>query len=459
VSEYTPQQLRSKLEGIDREMTTLQARQAGDGLSPGEEEHLRRLNSQWHRLVGEYEEHQERARRREEIGRGPNSRIHSLPESTTNTLADVQNEALRSLDRLSGKFSTAAIDQQEALVRQDSQYAAEIEVHSRPEYETAFQKYCQHGPMASAAMDDAERAAVHDSLQVRAQAEGQTTQGGFAVPVQLDPTVILSNQEIDNPFLRVARVVPVTTNVWKGVSSAGVVFSFDAEGAEVSDDSITLSQPTVNVFMARGFIPFSIEVEQDWPAFQAEMARLLAAGYNDLVLQAFTTGTGTGQPRGILTALVANGADQVTVTTDGSFGQEDIYKVWKALPQKSRQKASWMMSVDVMNRIRQMGTNVNQHALTVPLPDGAIDRLFERAVYENSYFPDFTGTTGQASILVVGDFSEFVVAQRSGLSVELVPHLVGSGNRFPTGQRGWFAFGRVGSNSVMDTAFRILVNT
>jgi Phage capsid family len=81
-------------------------------------------------------------------------------------------------------------------------------------------------------------------------------------------------------------------------------------------------------------------------------------------------------------------------------------------------------------------------------PAGAIDRLFERPVYGNSYFPDLTTlTSGAQNRLVVGDFSEFVVAQRSGLSVELVPHLFGSGSRFPTGQRGFFAWGRVGSNS------------
>ena len=85
----------------------------------------------------------------------------------------------------------------------------------------------------------------------------------------IDPTVILTDQESDNPFLRIANVVDVTTNVWKGVSAAGVSWSFDAEGAEVSDDSITLAQPTVTIFTARGFIPYSVEVGMDWPGFAA----------------------------------------------------------------------------------------------------------------------------------------------------------------------------------------------
>jgi hypothetical protein len=68
-------------------------------------------------------------------------------------------------------------------------------------------------------------------------AEGATTTGGFGVPVLIDPSIILTAQGSDNPFLRLCRVVDVTSNVWKGVSSAGVSWSFDAEAAEVSDDA------------------------------------------------------------------------------------------------------------------------------------------------------------------------------------------------------------------------------
>ena len=79
-------------------------------------------------------------------------------------------------------------------------------------------------------------------------------------------------------------------------------------------------------------------------------------GYDELVLDKLTRGSGNGEPRGIITALDANTNDEVVGTTDGAFGQEDIYKTWKAVPQKYRRKASWMMSVDMMNRVRQFGT-------------------------------------------------------------------------------------------------------
>ena len=117
-----------------------------------------------------------------------------------------------------------------------------------------------------------------------------------------------------------------------------------------------------------------------------------------------------------------------------------------------------MMSIGVMNGIRQFGTANVYHATTVTLPDGAIDTLMERPVYENPYFPDYSSTTGAANILAVGDFSNFVIAKRSGMVVELVPHLVGLTNNRPIRSHGMFAWARIGSASVQDGAWRLLQN-
>jgi HK97 family phage major capsid protein len=341
------------------------------------------------------------------------------------------------------------------LVRSDTDMARRTIVTENDYYRAAWFKLMRD---TQPILTVEENEAMLRYTEYRAQAEGATTQGGFAIPVFIDPSVILTDQESDNPFLRIARIENVNTNAWKGVSAAGVSWSFDTEAAEVSDDAITLAQPSVTVFMARGFIPFSIEIGDDWPGFQSEMARLLAAGYDELLLDKFSRGSGSGEPRGLITALDANTNDEVVSTTDGAFGQEDIYKAWKSLPQKYRRRAAWMMSVDVMNRIRQFGAANVYHATTVTLEAGAVETLFNRPVYESPYFPDFTGTTGAENRLVVGDFSNYVIARRSGMSVELVPHLLHTSNNRPMGQRGWFAYARIGGNSVNDLGFRLLQN-
>ena len=66
-----------------------------------------------------------------------------------------------------------------------------------------------------------------------------------------------------------------------------------------------------------------------------------------------------------------------------------------------------------------------------------------------------TGATEDNHILVVGNFANYYIVDRIGMTVEYIPHLFGANNR-PTGQRGWYAYCRVGADSVNDGAFRVL---
>jgi HK97 family phage major capsid protein len=196
------------------------------------------------------------------------------------------------------------------------------------------------------------------------------------------------------------------------------------------------------------------------------MGRLLAEGYDELLTQKFTVGSGTGEPKGILTALSANTNVRVRVQTSGTlFSSTDPYAVWKALPAKYRARASWLMSVGVNNAIRQLGTANVYHASTVTLPAEWLETLFNKSVYEGVYMPDVTTSTSATDgLAIVGDFRNFLVARRGGMSIELIQNLVqqvtaGSGPALPTGQRAWFGYARIGSNSINDLGFRLLTNT
>jgi HK97 family phage major capsid protein len=303
--------------------------------------------------------------------------------------------------------------------------------------------------------EEARAVAAFRDFETRAMAEGANTSGGFGVPVLIDPTIILTAGGSLNPFRRISRVETITTNKWKGVSSAGVSWSYDAEAAEVSNDSPTLAQPEVPVHMARGFVPFSIEVAQDYPNFALEVGALLAEGYDELQAQSFAVGTGTGQPTGIVTALDADTNVEVVVTTDGALGAVDITKVWKALPDRAKANATWVMGAGTASDVAALGDAYGTRTSDLT---GNLDRLRNRPVEPSSYIPDFAGVTTAQNLIVVGDFRKYLIAERAGMSVELVPHLVGTTNNRPTGQRGWFAYARHGANVIDIRAFRLLQN-
>jgi HK97 family phage major capsid protein len=371
---------------------------------------------------------------------------------------EARDQALRVLDSrdASGHMSDAAKTEVERQLRRDTVIARRILVTENDDYRAAWMKLLtQTTPL----LTPEETRAVQAFQEFRAMSEGTTTAGGFGVPVFIDPSIILTAQETDNPFLTLARQVTVNTNKWKGVSSAGVTWSFDNEAAAVSDDSPTLAQPAVDVFMARGFIPWSIEIGMDYPAFAEEMSNLLSAGYDELLLDKFTRGSGSGEPRGLVTALDANTNVEVLLATAGTLAAADMYNVWAALPQKYRRRASWLSAVEINNKIRQLGTANNFHATTVDLKAEWADVFFNKGAYESPYMTDLTSNGVHTNLAVVGDFSNYVIARNGGMSVELVPHLFDVTNNRPTGQRGWFGYARIGGDSVNDRGFRLLNQT
>lgn len=329
-----------------------------------------------------------------------------------------------------------------------------------PAYRSAFQKAAV---TAHPTFTHSEQAAMDQVRLIgRAMSIGTPSAGGYAVPILIDPTVILTAQGSDNPILSKARVETITNDTWRGLSSAGATWSFDAEATEVSDDSPTIAQPEIDTRKAQGFIPFSIEVGMDWPGFAESMSEMLREGYDELLAEKLTTGTaGSNEPDGLITSLAAQLTSRREVATAGTIGTADIYALWDSLPQRFRRSSrsatgGWMSSTDVQNSIRQLGTL--DPNFTINMTEESIPQFFGRSYELNDYMADDPTGTGTQVLLVVGDFRYYLVAQRIGMTVELVPHLFGASARRPTGQRGWYAYARVGGGLLTPNAFRYLSN-
>lgn len=326
-----------------------------------------------------------------------------------------------------------------------------------PHYRSAFQKVAT-GQADTFTVEES-RAIEQVRTIKRAASIGTDAAGGYAVPVLIDSTVIMTSQGSPNDILRLARVETITNDEWKGVASAGVTWQFSAEAAATTDNTPTLAQPTVTTRRADAFIPYSIEIGSDWPGFAEEMSRLLMNGYDEILAHKLTTGTsGSNEPIGLITRLDATAAIEREVATAGTIVAADVYSLWDALPVRFRRavNCAWMSSTDVQNSVRQLGT-VDPN-FTVNMTQETIPALFGKQYPVNEYMNDDPAGTGVQPLLVVGDFEYYLVAQRAGMTVEAVPHLFDVTNNRPTGQRGLFAWARVGADTLSTNAFRLLVN-
>lgn len=347
---------------------------------------------------------------------------------------------------------TRALDDSETGSEARSKIARWTIATSDPAYRSAFFKLAADPQNGHREFTERELAAFQ-RVQSEARAMSLTdAAGGYLVPFQLDPTVILTNSGGTNPFRQIARTVIATSDVWNGVTSAGVSSTWYAEAAEVTDDSPTLVQPSIPVHKQMSFVPVSFEAFDDMQNGAQEIAKLLQDEANLTDAEAFTVGTGSGQPTGVVTALAGTASEvaQAGTTLDAA----DFFATQEALGARFQPNAQWAMHLVSMNRARSI---IAGTGLTTPLlVDGTNPpTLLGKPVHEASFMDSSVTTTADDYLAVYGDWSHYVIADRIGTTVELVPHLVGA-NRRPTGQRGWLMWRRVGADVVAVNAFRLL---
>jgi len=269
--------------------------------------------------------------------------------------------------------------------------------------------------------------------------------GGFAVTFDLDPTIVPTSNGQVNPFRRVCKVVSITSNEWRGVSSGAVVATYRAEVAEVGDNAPTLAQPAFIPKRADAFIPFSIEIGQDWVGLQSEMAKLIQDGKDLLESEQFATGVGTTVfPEGITVGVT----NTFTTATTLVIAAADLYGWESDLAPRFRPNAHVFANRFIYNKIRAIDTAGGAQLWTENLRVGLANNATGNTGYNLLGYPANEASGMAASVAtttkmaVIMDPSYYVIVDRIGMNLELIPHLFATANNRPSGQRGLFAMWR-----------------
>lgn len=366
-----------------------------------------------------------------------------------------RDQGLRTIDTAhrSGLLAEHAAEKAERLITTGT--ARDRSVASRwavaagdPSYLSAFQKLIADPTRGHLLWTTREQDAYRAVEEFRAMSLTDAA-GGYMVPMVLDPTIILTSDGSINPIRRISRVVQTVTDQWQGVTSAGVTGSWDGEAVEVSDDAPTLAGPSIPIYKYQAFVPFSIEVGQDGASFTSEVSAILADAADVAQAAAFTTGSGTNQPTGIITALTGTTSVVASATAD-TFAIGDVYALQAALPPRFSPRSQWLANIAIHNKMRQFEGGTSRE-----FPEINNGRLLGKPLSEASDMDGTITATADNYVLLLGDFRHYVIADRIGSTIELVPHLFGTNHR-PTGQRGFYMYLRVGADSVADGAFRLL---
>jgi HK97 family phage major capsid protein len=371
----------------------------------------------------------------------------SSEESMTALLIDgarkASEQAIYPHDRATDERTVGHIHKLLERIDAPAALAQRILSTGSPAYSRAFGKAIVGLPLTA----DEQRA-------IAVVGSGAVATGGYAVPYQLDPTIILTSDGQVNPLRQISRVEQITGNTWKGVSSAGITVSRGAEAAAITATSPTLAQPSVTVQSVKAEIDFSIEADEDWARLQSEMARVLQDAKDSEEADAFVNGVGTTvYPAGVVETLAAS--SKVGTTGDG-FDVSDLYVFISRLPDRFEPRARFLGHRAVYNQIAQFASvaDAGAGAIWRTLGQGQPAELLGYPAHRSSAMEDDYTTAG-SEILLFGDFNYFLIAEKIGMSVELDPH-VRDGNGKWTGQRALLAHWRNSSLILTSSAFRLL---
>lgn len=388
------------------------------------------------------------------------SRCHTALEALEDTLTHDGAEKLAQAFAESASWPGVTVQRS----RDEQAQAAELFLAlSNPHYAEAFRSVLRYpgefisGGTGFEAMNDAQRQAWRDvrtnELCRSAFAESSGAAGAFALPLQLDPQIILTNAGSANPFRAKCRNVVGTSNTWNGITSAGSTANWLAEGTAVTDTTPTLGQLVITPYKESVWVFGSFEVMDD-TALASQVPALIADAKDRLEVVAFATGSGSAQPFGVLT----HGTSDATAT---SLTAALVYALHQSLPPRFRvgdnAKPMWLANVAIINALRQ-----------VPKFTGAVQALIDDSTGDN--IPEMLGidvmevssmasaqTTGNKTLAIL-DANSYVIVQRQPEVLLYEPLVKSSSTALPTGQRGWFSYSRTGADLTTATSCQYHTN-
>lgn len=242
------------------------------------------------------------------------------------------------------------------------------------------------------------------------------TSTGSPVPTSFFNQVI-EQARLVGPMLDVATVLRTAggENLQIPSQAGWSTAAITGEGTAIGE-----SDPTFNSFITLGAYKYSFLLQLSRELIEDSGVDILgfiatqtgnAIGY--AVNAALTTGSGTNQPNGIVTAA----ASAVTGTTSGpTFSADDLVTLAYSLDGAARRLpgVGWMMNTASLGVVRKLKDNGGRYIFEPSLADGN-DRVLNYPVFEN---PAMASNASATKSVIFGHLPSYYVRMAGGLRLD-----------------------------------------
>lgn len=284
--------------------------------------------------------------------------------------------------------------------------------------------------------------------EVKALNISTDTAGGYLATPEFTTEIIKNIVEI-SPIRSIAGVRSTSaqsvllpkrtgTPTGKWVSETG-----NREGSESS-----YGQQEIAIHEAAVFVDVSTQLLEDAAVnVEAEVASDLAEEFARLEGAAFIAGSGTGQPKGVLT-----NADILRIASGSATGfanPDVLIDAFYNLKSAYRSRSTWVMNSTTLASVRKFKDGNGNYIWQPGLQAGEPSTLLGRPVIEDATMPDIAA---DATPIAFGDFSRgYRIYDRVVMSILRDPY-----TQATTGKVRFHARRRVGADVIQPEALRLI---
>ena len=200
-------------------------------------------------------------------------------------------------------------------------------------YAQAFSKYLTGG-IAALERDELTLMRTNFSKVSNAAGVGSGAAGGYLVPPEFRD-IIVETMKWYGPMLDEAEVITTDTGAtlpWPTSDDTANVGAILAENTAMTEQDVTLGTEDIGAYMYTSrLVRASFQLMQDRPDFARWLARKLGERIGRIWNQHFTTGTGSSQPKGLVTGATVGATGTGSFATTGGISFDNLIDLEESL--------------------------------------------------------------------------------------------------------------------------------
>jgi HK97 family phage major capsid protein len=241
------------------------------------------------------------------------------------------------------------------------------------------------------------------------------TSGTGVVPYSFYDQVFTFLQN-SNPLFTTSTIINTTGGNTLQIPkvTAGGSYAQFAAGSAISESNPTLSNLNLGAWKYGALVSLSNEIISDSGVNLLDLvARISSREIAFDAGAALTTGTGTTQPTGIVTAA---GSGVTGTATTGAPVYENLVDLVYSISGDNRAGYGFMASTTALAAIRKIKDTAGNFIFAPSISVDGRDYLLGNVIHENASMPAVAATAASKSI-VYGKLDDFIVRQAGGIQV------------------------------------------